>query len=226
MNELRSLTFYKNAGNIEVLKAIPEATRLILDIGCGAGDNASLLSKKGMTVDGITISKVEAEEAKKSCRNVIIHNLENGLPHLGDAKYDVIICSHILEHIVYPQKLIEDIKKIMLPDKTILLVAVPNFLVYKNRLKMFLGKFNYEETGLLDKTHVRWYTFKSLKKLLLDSGFNIDKEWVEGGMPFQSYLNFVPQNKINTIKKLLFKISKGFFGGELLFSLKIKENRV
>ena len=58
-----------------------------------------------------------------------------------------------------------DIKKIMLPDKTILLVAVPNFLVYKNRLKMFLGKFNYEETGLLDKTHVRWYTFKSLKKL-------------------------------------------------------------
>jgi len=215
---------YKNQGNAGIISAVPDDAKFILDIGCGAGDNARILNEKGKYVDGITISGDEAEIAKINCRNVFIHNLENGLPNLGDAEYDVIICSHVLEHIVNHQVLINDIKNRMLPEKTILLIAVPNFLVYKNRLRMLLGKFDYEEAGLLDKTHVRWYTYKSLKQLLLDNNFKIENEWVEGGLPFKSYLSFIPQSQIDVIKKMLFKISKGFFGGELLFSLKLKVN--
>lgn len=213
---------YSNQGNTHILSNIPDTAQIILDLGCGAGDNAKILNNKGKIVDGITISDSEAEEAKKYCRSVLIHNLETGLPQQAKGNYDAIICSHVLEHIVYPKKLLDDIRIIMVPGKTSFLIAVPNLLVYKNRLKMLFGKFEYTETGLMDYTHVKWYTFDSLKKLLEESGFIIEKCWAGGGVPFQSYLNFLSQRQRDSITRILLSISKGFFGGELLFKVKTK----
>jgi cyclopropane fatty-acyl-phospholipid synthase-like methyltransferase len=213
---------YKNYGNINIINAIPNSSVNILDVGCGAGDNARILSIQGKIVDGITLSKKEADEARKYCRAVYIHNLETGLPALKNSDYDTIICSHVLEHIIYPSSLLKDIKKLMVPEKTTLLVAVPNLLEYKNRLKMLFGKFEYEESGLMDYTHVKWYTFESLKNLLEESGFIVEKNWAGGGVPFQSYLKFLSQKQKDSITRLLLSISKGFFGGQILFKVKTK----
>jgi len=223
MSNRKSNIFYKNAGNPEVLKAVPEDSKYVLDIGCGAGDNARLLSERGLIIDGITFSELEAIEARRVCRTVYIHNLEYGLPESIKPFYDVIICSHVIEHIVNTENLIEQIKQIMIPKATCLIVAVPNFLVYKNRLRMLFGKFEYESAGLLDHTHVRWYTYKSIKKLLINSGFKIVNESVEGGVPFQSYLLFLNKKQRELVKRILFKVSKGFFGGEFIFVLSLNE---
>lgn len=215
--------FYKNEGNLEVLKLLRFNSKFVLDIGCGAGDNARILSENSVIVDGITFSEIEANEAQKFCRKVYLHNLEHGLPADLSPVYDIIICSHVIEHLVNSENLLEKIKHIMIPEVTNLIVAVPNFLVYKNRLKMLIGKFEYERAGLLDHTHVRWYTYKSIKKLLKSSGFKIINESISGGVPFQSYLFFLSGKQKASIKKILYKISKGFFGGEFIFVLTLDE---
>jgi len=223
MNTKISDKKYTNRGNRNILSNVPFSANYILDVGCGAGDIAKILFANGKILDGITISESEAKLAQEFCRSVVIHDLAYGLPLQINNKYDVIICSHVLEHIIYPQKLLEDIKKVMVPDKSLLIIAIPNLLVYKNRLKILFGKFNYEEEGLMDYTHVRWYTFKSIKNLLLDAGFIIEKTWVDGGIPFQSYLNFLSENQKASIKKMLFSISKGFFGSEIFCIAKFRE---
>ena len=102
---------YRNEGNPCILERVPESPGLALGIGCGAGDNAAKLLAKGWKVDGITLSESEANEARKICRQVYLHNLEAGLPIAIQDHYDLIICSHVLEHICFPSKLLEEIRQ-------------------------------------------------------------------------------------------------------------------
>ncbi len=80
MNVRMENKIYSNYGNINITNAVPITANNILDIGCGAGDNARLLKEKGKIVDGVTLSESEAAEARNYCRNVFIYDLEEGLP--------------------------------------------------------------------------------------------------------------------------------------------------
>lgn len=215
MNEIKSKTFYKNAGNPEVLKAVPRESKYILDIGCGAGDNARALYESGKIVDCITISEKEANYVKSFCRNVFICDLENGLPPLNQ-KYDVFLCSHIIEHIAYPQKLLADVLKLM-KENSVLILALPNFLDYKTRLKLLFGKFNYEQSGNFDYTHLRFYTFKTGRELLEKNNFKINESSVQGFLPFNTMLRYLPESIKEAIIKTLLFFSKGLFGSQLIY---------
>jgi len=220
MNSIKSQSFYKNEGNTEVLNAVPKESKFILDVGCGAGDNARILNAQNKVVDCITISEKEASIVKSICRNVFICDLENGLPET-DAKYDVILCSHIIEHIAYPEKLLSDFKKVM-HDNSVLIIALPNFLDYKTRLKILLGNFDYEQSGIMDYTHLRFYTYNTGKKLLENNEFIVQKSWVQGFLPLNSILKFLPAFVKNLSIKFLLFLSKGLFGSQLIYIAKRK----
>jgi 2-polyprenyl-3-methyl-5-hydroxy-6-metoxy-1,4-benzoquinol methylase len=220
MNSIKSQSFYKNEGNMEVLKAIPKESKFILDVGCGAGDNARILNAQKKVVDCITISEKEARIVKSICRKVFIYDLENGLPEI-DQKYDVILCSHVIEHIAYPEKLLSDIKKVM-HDNSVLIIALPNFLGYKTRFKILLGNFDYEQGGIMDYTHLRFYTYKTGRKLLENNEFIVQKSWVQGFLPFNSILKFLPPFVKNLIIRFLIILSKGLFGSQLIYIAKRK----
>lgn len=192
----------------------------ILDVGCGAGDNARILKESGKVVDGVTISEEEAREAQYHCRRVILFDLENGLPPGLDEAYDAVICSHILEHIRYPQKLLSDIRAKLRKPHSHLIVALPNFLHYTNRFKILAGKVEYTEAGIMDYTHVRWYTFRTGLVLLESNGFVVEHAWVDGSMPGHSYIQWLPPRLLSVLKKTLFGLSKGFFGSQLLYIAK------
>src|SRR5688500_7292562 len=151
---------YTNKGNTAVLSQIKGKDLVILDVGCGGGDNSRALVHDGHTTDGITLSESEAAICKTFMRNVFIHNLETGLPDLQPASYDLVLCSHVLEHIGYPQRLLDDIRQVLKKEGT-LIVALPNVMHYQSRFKLLSGKFDYEELGIWDNTHLRWYTFAS-----------------------------------------------------------------
>lgn len=216
---------YKNTGNNSVLNSIPSDAKIVLDIGCGAGDNARMLKYKGIIVDGITLSHEEAELAKEYCRKVIIHNLEYGLPaELIENQYDAIICSHVLEHICWPEKLLADTLKIVSRSKCYLIVALPNIMEYRYRIELVKGNFNYTETGAMDTTHFRWYTFTTGRDLLLKNGFTEVNAWVDISLPLKSIVGkILPLSFQNFLKKVLFRISPGFFGGQLLYKASIKK---
>lgn len=212
---------YSNSGNESVLSLIPKSAKFILDIGCGRGDNATKLKKKGYIVDGITLSQQEADEAIPYMRNVYIFNLENGLPPLiiESKKFDVVICSHVLEHICYPQNLLSDIKKI-LSENAILIIALPNLMNYKSRIELIKGNFHYQDSGVWDYTHFRWYTFNSGIELLKNNGFVIEKSFVTGDIPFLTFFKFLPIIIRQKLFLILTKISKGLFGGQIVYVAK------
>ena len=206
---------YTNSGNIPLLAEIVGKNMSILDIGCGSGSNASILSLDGHIVDGITLSNTEADMAKKYMRNIFISNLEAGLPILNNT-YDFILCSHVLEHIAYPQNLYKDLLNIM-TNETKLIIALPNVMHYKSRYKLLKGKFDYEDSGIWDYTHLRWYTYNSAKDNLIKSGFNIEKSYVSGDIPFLRLTKILPIFIRKKIFIFLTSISRGLFGWQLIY---------
>jgi len=227
MTDHISLKKYSNKGNLNVITVIPDEANYILDLGCGSGDNARILKEKGKIVDGVTLSESEAVEARNHCRNVFICNLEEGLaPEIKD-KYDAVVCSHVLEHIAYPHKLLTDIHSCLNAKNSRLIVALPNIMAYKYRFKLMMGKFEYENAGVMDYTHLRWYTFKSAQELLISNGYQVEKASTNIGVPFNRLSKYLPNFAQEIIKYLLANIGKSLFGGELLFvvkSMKISNN--
>ena len=208
---------YSNTGNLDVINLIPYNAEYILDIGCGDGAVARVLTNRNCVIDGVTISQEEQKIAGKVMRHVHIFNLENGLPDLGINIYDVVICSHVLEHICYPENLMNDIYKVLKP-KGILIVALPNIMHYKSRWQLLLGNFNYQSAGIWDYTHFRWYTFETAQKLLLQYNFSIVNKTVTGMLPLNSFFTQIFSDKVN-LKLFVFltSISTGFFGYQLLY---------
>lgn len=145
----------------------PPQARKILDLGCGGGNNARIYQGPTTLWDGVTISQEEVDAAKKYYRNVVLFNLENGLPAQGlDREYDVCICSHVIEHIMWPEKLFHDVHDVLEKSKGTLIMAIPNAVNHLIRSKFARGKFDYKESGILDINHVRFYTFRTGRELL------------------------------------------------------------
>jgi len=223
--EISSDKIYKNSGNADVLSYISGPNVRVLDVGCGAGDNARILHAKGCSVDGITISETELEVARQFLKNGYLYNLENGLPEsLTTETYDFVICSHVLEHICYPEKLLLDIKRVLKPGGS-LIVALPNIMHYKSRWQLLRGNFNYQNAGIWDFTHFRWYTFKTGKELLENHGFKVQLATVTGDIPVKSILGkILPGFLERGIYSGLKSISKGLFGYQLLYIV-LKEKK-
>jgi SAM-dependent methyltransferase len=92
--------------------------------------------------------------------------------HLGERRFDFIIFSHILEHLYDPLAAINNYLP-FLKDSGRLIVSVPNVAVWSNRIKFLFGGFTYKDTGIMDKTHVRFFTLRSATALLRASGCSI-----------------------------------------------------
>ncbi len=208
---------YSNTGNREVLKRVPDSAIHILDVGCGAGVLAGLLKERGKVVDGITISEEERSVAAQNYRDVFLYNLENGLPaEVQLRKYDCIICSHVLEHIVYPTQLLQQVFA-SLHNGGVLIIALPNVMHYKSRIELIKGNFPYQEAGIWDYTHVKWYTFKSAQQLLKNFGFMDIEADVSGELPFNSVIKKIaPATVRRKIFCFLKWMSRGFFGYQIL----------
>jgi len=144
---------------------IPLDTRTVLDVGCGRGGNAAWLHGKGIAVDAISWNRDDLKAVRPFCRRAMLWDLNDGLPEIGSEFYDGIICSHLLEHIAYPEKLLCDLRRVLVPGG-FLVIIVPNLLFWSDRLKLLRGRWEYQSSGTFDYTHVRWYTVASMHKLV------------------------------------------------------------
>jgi len=177
------MLIYKNAGNSALLELLSSSPGTVLDCGCGAGDNARILSDLGWRVTGVTIDPREQEAAREVCDKVYIADLENGLPPDLDGAFDAVLASHVLEHLARPERLLRDIHQRLYPGG-VLAAALPNIAHYRQRISRMRGHFNYADTGQLDRTHLRFYTYRTAIQLLEQHGYEMVKAAAEGSLPF------------------------------------------
>ena len=188
-----------------------------LDVGCGCGGNAIWLTQRGSKVDGITWDEAEAVEAAKVCHQIYKWDLNAGLPEdLKDNSYSLVLCSHILEHIAYPEKLIEGIRRVLTPDG-VLVVAVPNLLFWQSRLKLLLGNWQYEKSGTFDYTHLRWYTKNSMIALMRSHGLAVQEFRPDGWVPLPGLRRLIGVTRRENVNAALARKWPGLFGWQLMF---------
>ena len=211
---------YSNSGDPIILDQVRRhfsGGQRCLDIGCGSGGNAALLTRNAWIVDGITISPNEASLARTVCREVAIHNLEQGLPEtIKPESYDVVLASHVLEHVLYPEKLLTDCWRALKPNGGIL-VVLPNLLFWKNRVKMALGRFEYQNAGIMDYTHCRWYTLDSAKALLAKHGFAIIGCVVDGQILGGTGLPTILEKVLLKVDQVFRRFTPGLIAFQLYF---------
>jgi SAM-dependent methyltransferase len=211
---------YRNAGNLALLQLIPSHTR-VLDCGCGAGDNARLLQARGSRVVGITISPDEQASASAYCERAYLADLEQGLPQEIGGGFDIILLSHVLEHLRHPERVLQDARRLLAPDG-MLAVALPNVLAYSNRCKFLAGSFEYTSGGVMDETHVRFYTFASGKRLLVENGYTVVTALAEGAFPLWKVRNILPARSVQWINRWACQHWPGLFGAQSLYLARSK----
>lgn len=147
--------------------------KMVLDVGCATGYIGKRLKKKGCALVGIEIDKECAKIAKGVYSDIIIADIEKlDVISYPEHFFDVIVFADILEHLKNPDATLIKFKKYLKNDGAII-VSLPNIARIEIRLKLLLGKFDYEEIGILDRTHLRFFTLKTAKHLLEKNGYKI-----------------------------------------------------
>ena len=159
-----------------VLAARPSAR--ILDVGCGAGANARRLSEMapGARVVGIEPNADAAELARAACAEVFGGTLEAWLATPTSGEFDAVLLSDVLEHTVEPLAFLRSLARAPALHRAAFLISVPNYAVWYNRLRTLAGRFEYSWSGLYDRTHLRFFTRRSLTQLLQHAGFAVEAE--------------------------------------------------
>lgn len=157
-----------------MLEAIP-AGATVLELGPASGYMTRLMAERGCTVDAVEYNPLDAAKAAVYCRTMVVGSLEDPatLARLP-GPYDIIVAADVLEHLRSPEETLAVVLPALSPNG-IMLVSLPNIAQMGVRLSLLKGKFDYTDTGLLDRTHLRFFTLKTGKKLFTDAGLRIER---------------------------------------------------
>lgn len=148
---------------------------VVLDVGCSAGMLGRYLAfEKNCTVDGVDVDESALQQCKQGYRKTACKNLEHedltDVFNLGS--YDYVIVADVIEHLVDPDKLVSQLKLLVKPNGSIIF-SIPNITHVAAGLELLLGNFSYKENGLLDSTHLRFYSFPSIVAKLKSAGLYV-----------------------------------------------------
>lgn len=163
--------------SLSVLVGMIEHGSAVLDVGIGGGALGTYLrDHKACVVDGITYNADEAAIAGTAYREVKVADLDavriNEL--FGDRRYRAIVCADVLEHLRDPALVLKAARAMLEPDGRVL-ISVPNVAYLGLIGELLGGEFRYRHEGLLDQTHVRFFTHRSLLRFLTDLGWRVDR---------------------------------------------------
>lgn len=130
------------------------------------------MKKNGNTVWGIEIDPEQAEKARDVCEKVLVGNIENVEFDIPEKIFDVIVFADVLEHLRKPEDVLLKMRR-LLKDDGFMVISLPNIAHISMRKNLFFGSFDYGELGILDRTHLRFFTLKTAQELIRGCGFKI-----------------------------------------------------
>lgn len=158
----------------DVIELIPKGTTSLLDVGCGEGETA-LAAQQTLGIHqivGIEVNRSAGEIAATKLGKVFIGNVEDIELDVEDKHFDCILCSDVLEHMVNPWAVLRRLRR-ALSDDGVLIASIPNIGHIVPVLKIVFDRFLYQEEGILDRTHLRFFTLYTIKQMFRDEGFTI-----------------------------------------------------
>jgi 2-polyprenyl-3-methyl-5-hydroxy-6-metoxy-1,4-benzoquinol methylase len=154
-----------------VLDVAPSGGR-VFEGGVSSGYFASVLTRAGLHVDGHELDPDAAERARRVCERVYVGDLQQFDPAELDGTYDVLLFGDTLEHLADPAAVLRRLATHLAPGGA-LVVSVPNVANWAIRILLLLGRFRYTERGILDRTHLRFYTRATLVEMIESAGFEV-----------------------------------------------------
>jgi 2-polyprenyl-3-methyl-5-hydroxy-6-metoxy-1,4-benzoquinol methylase len=190
---------YYSESRPELHKFYPLSLTNLLDVGCSTAEfSYSLKLRNEIEIWGLEINEEAALIASKRIDKVLVGNLTDNIGNLPDNYFDCIACNDILEHLYDPQNILIELKN-KIDKQGVIISSIPNFLFLPNIFRLiFKREWEYTEEGILDFTHIRFFTKKSIVKLFNSANYEV--------------LSIEGINGLNGWKwKLLNKITFGFF---------------
>jgi len=190
--ENKPVGYYDNVRH-EMLKYLPDNAKKILDVGCGNGAFALIAKdKNNAEVWGIELMESEAKVAETVLDKVFTGPCEQFIQQLPEKYFDVIYFNDVLEHLADPYTIL-DIIKTKLSNDGVIITSIPNVRFYRTFSKVVFGKdWKYDDFGIMDKTHLRFFTGKSIRRMYQELDYEI--------------LIHEPINITKSLKPILFNI--------------------
>jgi SAM-dependent methyltransferase len=149
----------------------------VLELGCSTGFMTKYLTeKRACRVVAIEVDPEAAAQAGQWCGDVLVRSLDSAdwATGLSPRAFDVVLLGDVLEHLVDPPRLLNELKPLLAADAK-LVISLPNVVHWVTRLKLLFGRFDYEPGGTLDHTHLRFYTVPTARKLIENAGYRITR---------------------------------------------------
>lgn len=171
-------------------------TKVCLDIGCAAGFLAGELTQVGWKVIGIEPDPQAAKQAALICKVVLNQRIED--VNFSKLKpFHAVVLGDVLEHLAEPEKILDSIHS-SLDDDGFILISIPNVANITVRTALLFGNFNYTSRGILDYTHLRFYTKKTVLALIRECKFEIQKIQVTP-VPIELFMSFLLRKRLRFI---------------------------
>ncbi len=150
----------------------------VLDVGCAEGDLARALRARGCRVSGVEVDPEAAERARPDLERLVVGDVAtlDLEAELGAAAYDVLVLGDVLEHLADPAGALRRCLPLLREDGDVV-ISVPNVAHGALRLALLQGRWRYTDTGLLDATHLRFFTRDSFLRMVADAGLEVLELW-------------------------------------------------
>ena len=165
-------SFADHSKYFDIASLVPEGTR-VLDIGCGCGQLGAVLKKKECIVDGIDVS-LERLESRKNYNMIWEDSIEDFDFNKASENYDVVVFSDVLEHLASAESVLRKTNAILAYGGRVI-ISLPNVAFFLNRWNLLRGRWDYAEEGILDRTHLKFFTLLTSKRLIENTGYQIHK---------------------------------------------------
>lgn len=187
-----------------------ESGTAVFDLGAGPGDVATALAAKGCRV---TVVDVVEPETTPEGIEVVIQDL-NGPLVFDVSGADTILMLDVIEHLTDPEDFLERLRGQFGHEPKTFVLSTPNIAFAIQRISLLFGQFNYGRTGILDRTHTRLFTFRTLRHLLRDAGFEV--EVIRGvPAPFPLVAGGLVGRILLRVNEALIRVSKTLFSFQI-----------
>ena len=162
---------------LDILPLLPSYSELVLEIGCGNGATLRYLKEQGLCkqVHGMELTEAMGKEAKPHVDQLWVGDAEVLIHSMEASQYNVILCLDVLEHLVDPWSFVAQLSRVLKPGGCVI-ASIPNlrtFTVIWNLLVR--GRFDYASHGIMDQTHLRFFTKKTAIELLNTGELAVDR---------------------------------------------------